>query len=170
MPQVQHTQSIPLDDLTEAITTNLARKLPLLPLYAGRIRPELGAINVCGNGPSLRTRYPSKGPIVALNGAWRALAKHGITPDYIVAYDPAPENVAWFKDAPLKPTYLLGSRLHPGCFDLLKQHQVFMWHTHSDPERNPLKLEPLIGGGHTVGATVLNLLAAMGYQHFDLWG
>jgi hypothetical protein len=65
----------------------------------------------------------------------------------------------------------MGSRVNPACIDslLAQRCKVYLWHLLSDQER-ALKLTPMIGGGHTVGSASLNLLAAMGYQHFDLYG
>ncbi len=154
--------SMPADDIRRAVRENAARHLPSIKLSP----PIFGSISVCGNGPSLRDEYPHFGPVAALNGAWRALKK---TPDFIIAYDPAPENVAWFKDAPRDATYLLGSRMDPACFDLLRHHKVFVWHLNDAPEKE-LGLTPNIGGGATIGSHALNVLAAMGYNHFDLYG
>ncbi len=179
MGQVKYLPVITADTIKDFLKINLARHLPEVPLYQDTIRPDLGAISVCGNGPSLKAIFPIKGPIVALNGSWRALAEHDVTPDYIVAHDPAPENVAWFEDAPKSTVYLLGSRMDPRVFDKLKHHQVFIWHVHSKEEYEA-GCRPLIAGGypdegkiiggHTIGSVSLALLAAMGYQHFDLYG
>jgi len=159
-----------MDVIRSAVEVNVSRQLPSVPFYQGKIQPQLGAINVCGNGPSLRTKCPKVGPVACLNGSWRAYLKAtGQYPDYIIAYDPDPENIAWFKDAPRSATYLLGSRMVPEVFELLKHHKVFIWHTFSEPEFS-MGLRPVIGGGPTVGASALNLLAAIGYQHFDLYG
>lgn len=169
--QVAYTQTLHADVIQKALDVNTKRCLKGLPLSTRQ-----GPISVCGNGPSLRRRYPTRAgnkqkEIVALNGAHMALAKHGIIPDYVIAYDPAPENVAWFVEADTHPLYILGSRIDPRCVDLLLEQgcDVVMWHLLDAPER-AMALEPLIGGGGTVGSFALNVLAAMGYQHFDLYG
>lgn len=128
-----------------------------------------GRVSVCGNGPSLRSLYPGDGPIVALNGAWRTLVANGVMPDYIVAFDPAKENVAWFKDAPSGVTYLLASSMHPDVFEATRNKIVHQWHC-ACAEELKLGLHPLIDGGFTVGCLSLNLLHKMGFTHFDLYG
>lgn len=163
MPMIkQFTPLMGMDkeDIRRAVAKNIARLLPPLPCGP----PVLGAISVCGNGPSLRELQPPDGPVAALNGAWRALKR---TPDFIIAYDPAPENLAWFKGAPREATYLLGSRMDPRVFDMLKHHKVFIWHCADTIEKG---MAPQIGGGASVGSHGLNVLAAMGYTHFDLYG
>jgi len=152
----------------ENIKINAARGLPQVPLHDYSLR----RINVCGNGPSLKEIWPDNHHsevVASLNGAWRALQENGVSSDYIIAYDPSPENVAWFKNAPKDTKYILGSRMDPAVFDLLQDHQVYIWHLLSDNER-ALKLSPLFGGGHTVGSAALNLLAGMGYNYFHLYG
>lgn len=152
------------NEIRRAVNANAARRLPA-PDWSSRS----GAISVCGNGPSLRDLYPAGGPIAALNGAWRVLVDRGIAPDYIVAHDPAPENVAWFVDAPKGPTYLLASRMNPTVFDMLRGHDVRIWHVYDDTERN-YGFAPLIGGGFTIGCQAINLLNLMGFAHFDCYG
>lgn len=150
---------------TSNLKINLARGLNKSPLHT-----KSGPISVCGNGPSLNRIFPF-GTCAALNGAWRSLRRRGIVPKYIIAYDPTPENLSWFEDSPQESVYLLGSRIDPRCIDLLQRRNcaIYLWHLLSDQER-ALGLEPMIGGGHTVGSASLNLLASMGYTHFNLYG
>ena len=54
MAQVQYLPTINADTIKDFIKTNLARHLPEVPLYEDTVRPDLGAISVCGNGPSLK--------------------------------------------------------------------------------------------------------------------
>lgn len=159
---VEFKQSMPAEEIRRVVAKNIARLLPSLVL--GKCS---GPISVCGDGPSLRTLYPKDGPIAALNGAWRSLARVGITPDYIIAHDPNPENVVWFDDPPPNATYLLGSRMDPGVFDRLRKHNVQIWHLADSPEAG---MKPRIGGGPTIGGHAINVLAAAGYEHFDLYG
>ncbi len=149
-----------------AVLQNTARQLPSPPWGA-----HSGSISVCGNGPSLREEYPLSydGPIAALNGAWKALAVKGVTPDYIIVHDPAPENIAWFDDAPDSPTYLLASRVHPSIFDRLAGKKVVLWHIHGEFEAEA-GATTMIGGGFTIGCRGLNLLNMMGFTHFDCYG
>jgi len=171
MFQVEFAPAPHVPDLAaKNLKINLARGLPPVPLQTpdgGYLKS--GAIRVCGSGPSLRTKAPWGQNIAALNGAWLELAKLQGAPEYIIAYDPAPENVAWFENAPKGAKYFLGSRMDPRIFDILKDHEVYIWHLLADQERG-LGLTPLVGGGHNVGTAALNLLAQMGYDHFDLYG
>jgi hypothetical protein len=158
------------EQVRQSIATNLGRSLPSVPY--GTING--GPISICGNGPSLREVYPDgkspRQPIVALNGAWKSLYDNGIIPDYVVAYDPHPRNAEWFVDAPKEPIYLIGSRAHPDCFDLLENHDVKIWHCDGPIERDNFGLSDLVFGGPSVGLHSINLLAALGYRHFDLYG
>jgi hypothetical protein len=156
----------PLHDVAEAnawVLPNTQRGLPAAPYGAFK-----GKISVCGNGPSLREQFPQRGLIAALNGSWKALAKHGVTPDFIVAFDPSPQNVAWFDDAP-NTTYLLASSVHPAVFEKLAGKDVRQWHGYGAAEAG-LGLGPLIGGGFSVGCLSLNLLHHIGFTHFDCYG
>lgn len=153
------------EDIEAAIEINLARGLPA-PDYG----TQRGAINICGNGPSLRDRYPTSGKVVACNGAWRALHRAGVFVDYIVVHDPSPQNVAWFDDAPAYATYLLASRVHPEVFRVLAGRNIRVWHCADGPEERAIPNGPFIGICATVGLSAMNLLAGMGFRHFDCWG
>jgi hypothetical protein len=158
------------EEVRQSIETNLGRSLPGVPY--GTVNG--GPVSICGNGPSLREIYPDRKsprqPIVALNGAWKSLRNRGIVPDYVVAYDPNPRNAEWFIDAPAGPVYLIGSRAHPHCFDYLANRDVRIWHCDGPVERDNFGLKDLVFGGPTVGLHSINLLAAIGYRHFDLYG
>jgi Protein of unknown function DUF115 len=151
--------------VANSVRTNLARGLPSVAFgsVAG------GTLSICANGPSLRDVYPTEGPIVALNGAWRCLVERGVMPKFILAYDPTPENVAWFKDAPKEPYYLIGSRMVPEVFELLKDHKVHIWNVYDTAEFHA-GANDMVYGGPTVGLHALNVMAAIGYDHFELYG
>lgn len=140
-----------------------------LGLSAPQYGSKSGAIAVCGNGPFLLENIPTGRPVAALNNAWRALVKNGVMPDYIIAFDPSPNNVAFFEDCPDGPIYLLASSMHPSVFEKVRGKRVRQWHCHGDGER-ALGLGPLVGGGFSVGCVSLNLLNLMGFTHFDLYG
>ncbi len=152
------------EDIRRAVYKNAARGLPIVELGKNR-----GSISVCGNGPSVKTEFPTEGQIVALNGAWRSLAKNGVMPDIIMAHDPSPENIAWFDDAPIEPLYLLSSQVHPDIFDHLKNHSVNIWHL-DDKFEQELKLFPRFQAGFSIGCYALHVLNAMGFSHFDCYG
>ena len=88
-------------------------------------------------------------PVVACNNAWRTLAFHGITPDYIVVSDPREENAEWFEGNPPECIYLLALRVHPHVFDKLCDCRVFVWNVADDLEINE-GYRDLIGGGTTI--------------------
>lgn len=146
------------------VLQNIRRGLPAVP-YA-RFK---GSINVCGSGPSLREQFPTDGPIAALNGSWKVLVDNGVMPDFIIAFDPSPENVKLFEDAPDEPAYLLASCMHPSVFEKLKGKEVYQWHAY-DNHAKEAGLGPLTGGGFSVGCVSLNLLNQLGFNHFDCWG
>lgn len=153
------------EDIEAAIEINLGRGLPP-PDYG----TERGAINICGNGPSLRERYPTTGLVAACNGAWRALHRNGVFIDYIIVHDPTPENATWFDDAPVYAKYLLASRVHPSVFEKLKGRDIRIWHCADGPEQQAAVDGAFIGIAATVGLSAMNLLAGMGFRHFDCWG
>ena len=153
------------EDIEATIAINLARGLPS-PDYG----TQRGAINICGNGPSLRERYPTSGKVAACNGAWRALHRAGVFVDYIIVHDPTPENASWFDDAPVYAQYLLASRVHPSVFDKLAGRDIRIWHCGDGPEERAVPAGPFIGIAATVGLSAMNLLAGMGFRHFDCWG
>lgn len=133
-----------------------------------------GTLAVCGNGPSLKTCKLPEGPVVALNGALQVLVDRGICPKYSICYDPSPENFHFFKDAPKKTVYFIASRCDPKVFDVLKNRDVRVFHVFDSPEMEAVQQGVLnsrmVPGGSTVGLKSLPLLAAIGYDKFDLYG
>jgi hypothetical protein len=169
MDQFQVSAGYKLDFVRGHIETNVARNLP--PPNYGAVKG--GSCAVCANGPSLKTVYPLNRlqPVAALNGAWRSLVANGIMPTYVICYDPTPENATWFKDAPCSPVYLIGSRACPEVFEALRGKNVRIWHMADKPELDAgISRNTVVYGGCTVGLHALNLLAALGFNHFDLYG
>jgi hypothetical protein len=133
-----------------------------------------GSLAICGNGPSLKTCELPSGPCVALNGALQVLVERGIEPKYAICYDPSKENAEFFKKAPKKTVYFIGSRCDRAVFDALKNRDVRVFHVYDSPEMEAVQQGVLktrmVPGGSTVGLKALPLLAAIGYDHFELYG
>lgn len=144
-----------------------------LPWVHAREPHEHHAVLV-GGGPSLIDSLPEiaerqkNGQIVfALNGTARFLIDRDITPDFGVMLDSRPNNARFVTPG---VRWLLASQCHPDVFDATEKPIV--WHFAADGALDALGRGDamMIGGGITIGLTVMGLVFAMGYRNIHLYG
>lgn len=150
------------------------RNTPLAPFV---FEPLATPLLVCGSGPSLskffplaRLMYPNA-PIMALNGAYKALLEMGVIPNYYVQLDAQPANVNFVERASAETTFMLASQCAPEMFEALKDFEVQTYHLNTPTTRTVFpEAKVYFGGGSTVGTTALGLAAGLGYRCLVLLG
>lgn len=139
---------------------------------------KYGAVAVVGSGPSLKTNWQElrdfDGDIVACNAACQFLLEKGIVPQYMMCFDADPLVLEFF--TPHKDiTYLLGSRIPPKVFDVLKGCSIVVWHASGDEKIRDIleakrRMEPMIIGGSAAVTRTMMLVLPMGYQEVHVYG
>lgn len=156
------------------VRVNSRRALPWVEQGADR-----GHAVLVGGGPSLadtieevRRRWRDGQTIFALNGVAKYLIGEGITPEYGVILDPRADNARFI--VPGVGEWLLASQCHPDVFEAAASETASVWHfaTEGLPDMVPPEHgSPLmVGGGITVGITVMGLAFAMGFRELHLYG
>lgn len=129
---------------------------------------------IAGGGPSLEAdlwriagHQKAGAQVFAVNGTWRHLKDHGITPDYHVMHDGRAENLPFV--APEGPVYY-ASQCHPSILDAAGE-RLTCWHAATPLCRELVPGAPLmLSGGPTVGLNAIALAYALGYRKFQLYG
>ena len=131
-------------------------------------------------GPSLADTWRLiKRPIVTVSGAHDYLVKRGIVPDFHVDCDPREHKARMLQNPQSKTTYLMATVCHPKYWEVLKGHNVRLWHLINGDdlktvawvlENHPEGANSMIGGGSTVGQRAMNVMAALGYRRFNVHG
>lgn len=163
----------------EQVRVNARRNLPWLLQSEPHAKQQVivgGGPSLCVQLPHIRRRVEKGASLWAVNGSLAWLQSKGLMPDFYVMMDARPENVAFVKDAPIGPTYLISSQCHPDVFDALEGRKVVMWHGDiKQPEINDI-LEAsgrpwaLIGGGNTVGLRAMYVGFVGGFRSIHLYG
>jgi hypothetical protein len=131
-------------------------------------------------GPSLAGTWKLiKRPIVTVSGAHDYLVRRGIVPDFHVDCDPREHKARMLQNPQSKTIYLMATVCHPKYWEVLKGHNVRLWHLINGDdletvawvlENHPEGANSMIGGGSTVGQRAMNVMAALGYRRFNVHG
>lgn len=136
---------------------------------------------IAGSGPSLRDHVEDirkdqeDGYLTfALNGAARYLSEHDICPDYHVFYDARPENIQFITGREAG-CYLVASHVSPDILTALDGRNVQLFHAHAagpllSEIRQHYPRSHVLGGAHTVGLLMLNILITMGFRKAKFYG
>lgn len=148
---------LPSDVLANHVRLALVRCLP-------SATPQPKALKIIANGPSALLADLT-GEILAVNGAINLFGEVG--PTYWVAFDPQ-EGVAALlpADPPKTTVYLVASQCHPAVFTKLEGRDVRVWHV----EHPDLELSDAVPSAVSVTLMAMQLMARLGYRHFDTWG
>lgn len=129
-------------------------------------------IAIVGGSPSLKDHIEElrnfDGYILATNGAYAFLRKHGIKPQGMCLLDARNENLRFFQNPSRKTTYFIASCASPLVFNKLKGHKVIVWHSDNGIYRPDGKM--YIGGGCTVGTRAIFLAYVLGFRDIHLFG
>ena len=131
-------------------------------------------------GPSLADTWRLiKRPIVTVSGAHDYLVKRGIVPDFHVDCDPREHKARMLQNPQSKTTYLMATVCHPKYWEVLKGHNVRLWHLINGDDletvawvlqNHPQGANSMIGGGSSVGQRARNVMAALGYRRLNVHG
>lgn len=135
-----------------------------------------GLMSIVCYGPSLKKtwRYIQR-PILTVSGAHDFLLAHGVVPDYHMDCDPREHKAKMFKGANALVKYRMATCSHPLWWEMLKGHNVELWHLHNDQytEEWVRKNDPganMLGGGSTAGMRALEVGSMLGYRRFEIHG
>lgn len=132
---------------------------------------------ICGSGPSLREslndirdRYHrGNADLFALNGSAKFLQMNKLLPDCQILLDARPETAQLIGPA---FHHMFASQCDPSLFEKVPNAQL--WHaTYGDyaPEFPDYHDDyVMVGGGHSIGNTVLPLIYALGYREIHCYG
>jgi hypothetical protein len=131
-------------------------------------------------GPSLADTWQQiTRPIVTVSGAHDFLVERGVVPDFHVDCDPREHKARMLKQPQKATTYLMATVCHPSWWEVLKGHNVRLWHliNGNDLEtvawvaaNHPEGMTSMISGGSTVGMRAMEVMAALGYRRFKFHG
>jgi hypothetical protein len=155
------------------------RRIPDAPL-----KPHEGVAIIACYGPSLKNTYPLlkkqqkklAGTLVSVSGAHDFLRKHGITPDIHVECDPRTHKAKMLRKRSMDTKYYMASCCHPDVVDMLKGHDVTLWHLYNGPESFEIRdikseeMAAMIPGGGSVGLRTITLLYFLGFRRFIVHG
>jgi hypothetical protein len=170
--------------MLQGVLTNAQRHAQMSQAHGQMLKKRLKFNNkwasiVC-YGPSLADTWKLiKRPIVTVSGAHDYLVRRGIVPDFHVDCDPREHKARMLQNPQSKTTYLMATVCHPKYWEVLKGHNVRLWHLINGDdletvawvlENHPEGANSMIGGGSTVGQRAMNVMAALGYRRFNVHG
>lgn len=162
--QMKAQNNLPDEALSANIEATIKRGYRAL-----KPRCASGTVSIVGAGPSLAKTYKDLvGDVLACNSAHDFLIKHGIVPKYAMLWDGSPVMAGMLK--PHKDVrYLVASRCHPSVFEMLRGHDVRVWHALGDDtlfeimKRHGIE-EMMIAGGSSSVLRAAYVAGSMGYM------
>jgi hypothetical protein len=148
------------------------------------VKPHNGIALIACYGPSLKETFPLLkrqqkklgAKLISVSGAHDFLRGKGITPDIHIECDPRAHKGKMMRKRSLDTTYFMASCCHPDVIDMLKGHNVVLWHLYNGPESfqiRDIKSEEtaaMIPGGGSVGLRSISLLYFLGFRNFIVHG
>jgi Protein of unknown function DUF115 len=171
--------AVPLEVRRENMKKAIARGLPRLEREP---RDDVKTMHIACFGPSLRQTWETlrdKRPIIAMSGATKWLAEHGIIADFAIEMDPRESQLTVSLPPVPGVTYLIASCVIPAFFDRVLEagNRVVLWHTVSSNFEDELQWvaqhdenQFVVHGGSTVGLTAIHIAGVMGYTRFEIHG
>lgn len=137
---------------------------------------ESNTVSIACYGPSLRDTWQAlTRPIISVSGTLHFLTQRGIVPDYHVAMDPRLDSTPHLEPPIPGVHYLMASVCHPHTWEILRGHEVTLWHGESD--RSTLewltKHDPgqhMLKPGSNVGLGAIQVGGMLGARHFEIHG
>lgn len=174
---VNTTTATAYDDILANVKKNVKRNLPRLhqlPEFH-KVKGHNKPIALVGGGPSLKyylddiRQYRT---IFACGSSHDYLRENNINLAYAGICDPDPLSIKYFQKLDAETKYLIASNCDDKIFEHLKNHQVVMWHCHSDQFKTE-EIEPgyqAVGGGCTIGLRAICIAMILGYTNIHLFG
>lgn len=165
------SQDVREDQMRIAISKVIGRLVPSLDLHGEPI-----AI-VC-YGPSLRQTWPELRKfkkIITCSGAHKFLIDKGIIPTWHVDLDPREHKVRMLGEPHRDVEYLMASCCHPGMWEVLKSHNVKLWHIFNNEDNREVSMayprgEWILTGGNNVGLRCMVVARVLGYVNQHVFG
>lgn len=156
-------------------------KLPLLRFHKlpefKKIKGDNKQIALVGGGPSIKKqleKIKEYKTIISCGSVNDFLMSNNIIPTYSVICDPDPVSINYFKKLDTETKYLLASSVDKKLIEHFQNHQIVLWHCHSDDYTGKIEdVEPdyqAIGGGCTVGLRSICIAMMLGYTNIHLFG
>lgn len=130
--------ALPVNNSREAIKANVRHGF-FYP--AGWIKQQEWTetpILIVGGGPSLEQNLPlvrqlhEEAPILAINGAYGYLLKHGIEPEYFILIDSRADNVFHVEHPCERTVHYLATQVHPDVYHALGGHKIVKFNLGTD--------------------------------------
>lgn len=137
---------------------------------------EEKSISIACYGPSLADTWQDlKHPIISMSGSLKFLYERGVTPDYHIDMDPRAHKAKHITPPVPGVKYLMSSVCPPSTWDLLKGHDVTLWHVRNSREtedwvRQNDPGELLVTSGSMVGLAAIQIGGILGHRHFEIHG
>lgn len=144
---------------------------------------EHATLSIACYGPSLlETWQDLKPPILSMSGATKFLADRGVIPTWHVDMDPRKHKAKHLIPPIDGVQYLMSSVCPKETWEILKDQQVTLWHTHCGRSANGTMdtyqwvkehdtHDPeVLHGGSTIGLTSLHIGGLLGFRHFEIHG
>ena len=137
-------------------------------------------VSIVCYGPSLADTWKQVNrPMVTVSGAHDFMVDRCVIPDYHVDCDPREHKARMLKRPQDSTTYFMATVCHPTFWEVLKGFKIRLWHliNGNDLEtvawvmaNHPDGAGSMIGGGSSVGMRAMNVMAALGYRRFRVFG
>ncbi len=169
------SQSERLDQMQKALNSGFPFLAKLSDFHDRRL-------SIVAYGPSLNqsiSDLPKDQPIMAMSGAYDFLLNNRIQADFYTAIDPRERTVRLLRRPRAETAFLMASCLHPDFWDILKGHDVRLFHVgeEENPEimqwiryHHPAGVASIVGGGSTVANRAFSVASMLGYRKFDVFG
>lgn len=178
--QMATSVTVALDNVRYAIT--LSHKRFQHHAEYMNIKHKSKVMCLVGGGPSLKSEKVQNelreliedGAVTIACGSsndWMVNA--GFTPDYCAVCDPDPISANYLQKLNHKTDYLISTQCDKKVFDLLKEHNVYMWHCYAENFDEYNAIEPgfhAVGGGCTIGLRSISLAMMLGYTNIHFFG
>lgn len=135
------------------------------------------SIALVGGGPSLKNNIEllkTFDTILVCGSPNDYIIEQGIVPTYVAVCDPDAIMAKYLTKLDKRVTYLVASGCNDAVFEALKDHNLVMWHCHSDEYAQQMQAaDPEyfgVGGGCTIGLRGLSIAVILGYQDIHFFG
>jgi hypothetical protein len=167
------------EKIRDNIKKNILRNLPQVQPYETQWNK---VVCVALGGPSLKETFPdllekrkNGYPLITVNGSYKYCIDNGLQPSAMVLLDSREFNNRFVCPISKDVKYFISSQCHPSVFDMLEDHQVWIWHCAGDDNFDLLQEQygenyfPVMGGA-TIGLRAVHLFRMLGFPKFEMYG
>lgn len=167
------------DEIRKQIRKNIRRPLPQLNLFPPN---DYKVALLCG-GPSLKGSLPDIKRLVkrqgykiaTVNGTYQWALDNKLKPSVFAMLDSRECNARFLSTPVDGCKYVIASHCHPSVFDMVKDNEVYVWHTASERDMPLLdkyyfKRWVRVPGGSTIGSRMIFMLYLLGVRTIRVYG